>query len=152
MANPKGRRSKYESDVVPRFDQIRSLLEIGASEKEVAKSIGIAYSTWNDYKNKHSDFSELITKSRKIPVVEIKAALFRRACGYYTEEVTNVKRSNGSWTKKTVTKHIPPDPASAMILLKHWDKEAGWTNDPQGLEIRKKELELKREIAERDNW
>ena len=35
-----------------------------------------------------------------------------------------------------------------MILLKHWAREEGWTNDPQSLELKKEELELKKEKQE----
>ena len=45
-------------------------------------------------------------------------------------------------------RYCMPDPASCMILLKHWAKDEGWTNDPATLALRKKELEIK----EREAW
>lgn len=50
------------------------------------------------------------------------------------------------------TKAALPDPASAMILLKHWAKDEGWTSDPQQLELRKQELELKKKQIEMEDW
>ena len=53
---------------------------------------------------------------------------------------------------RQVTKYYPPDPASCMILLKHWAKGEGWTNDPQMLKLKEKELKLKQEQFENNNW
>lgn len=80
--------------------------------------------------------------------MEIKAALFKRAVGFQYEESEEIRDSDGGWRKRTVKKTALPDPASAMILLKHWAPEEGWTNDPAMLEIRKRELELK----EKQTW
>ena len=49
-------------------------------------------------------------------------------------------------------KQALPDPASAMILLKHWARDEGWTNDPATLELRKQELELKKQKQEEEDW
>ena len=38
-----------------------------------------------------------------------------------------------------------------MFTAEKFDPEA-WANDPQALKLKEKELELRREIAERDAW
>ena len=48
--------------------------------------------------------------------------------------------------------YIPPNATSAIYLLKHWGKLRGYTNDPLSLELKKEELELKKEIAEKEHW
>ena len=53
---------------------------------------------------------------------------------------------------ETYTKYALPDPASAMILLKHWDKENEWTNDPASLELKKQEFEFKKKHIESEDW
>ena len=45
-----------------------------------------------------------------------------------------------------------PDVSAATILLKHWDKEQEWTQDPATLKLKKEELELKKQHAESDAW
>ena len=47
---------------------------------------------------------------------------------------------------------VLPDPASALILLKHWDKETEWTQDPATLKVKKQELELKKKRIENEVW
>lgn len=148
-----GRKGKYQTHVRPRFDEIREWASIGATDKEIAASLGIAESTYFDYKAKHKEFSELIKKARKVPVMAIKAALFHRATGYAYSENKKIYDGAGQLIKEEVyTKQALPDPACAMILLKHWAKDEGWTNDPASLELRKKELELKEKQAEADDW
>lgn len=83
----KGRRNKYDTDVRPRFGEIREWIESGATDKEVAANLGIAYGTLYEYKNRYPEFNELYKKARKVPVRQIKAALFKRATGFsYSEK------------------------------------------------------------------
>lgn len=152
MARKTGRRGKYDTHVKARFKEIAQWCEIGATDKEIIEMLGISTSAFYDYKQRHSEFSELLKRSRRKPVMEIKAALYRRAVGFTYEEVRETYSDKDGRVRTTITKPALPDPASAMILLKHWAKEEGWTNDPQQLEIRKQELELRKVQAERDDW
>ncbi len=145
-------KDKYYTHVLPRFDEIRKWCEIGTTDKEIISLLGVSTSAFYRYKDNHREFRELLKESRRVPVMEIKAALYRRATGFTYEEVTTVEDSDGYSKTTKVKKQALPDPASAMILLKHWAKDEGWTNDPAQLEIRKQELQLKREQAEREDW
>ena len=149
----KGRPNLYYSHVQPRFNEIREWLETGATEKEVAEQLGIHIATFISYKNNFPEFCELIKNSRKRPVQEIKAALLKRARGFYYDETTTVMSDKGIQTT-TYHKYSVPDPASAMILLKHWDKDddghSKWTQDPAQLELKKEELEFKKQHLEQD--
>lgn len=151
MANA-GRKNKYETHVKPRFEEIKEWLALGATDKEIIEKLGVKKSAFYDYVNKYAELSELMKSGRVDAINAIKAALFRRAKGYdYTEEKVIVSEKDGKRTE-LIRKHLPPDPACAMILLKHWAKNEGWTNDPQLLEIKKAELEIKKKEAERNNW
>lgn len=163
-----GRPNKFETHVKSRFDDIKKWLELGATEKEIAKNLGIAESTFMDYKNKFPEFSEFLKENRKKPVEEIKAAMLKRALGFqYTEKKTIKQKTviigiNEEEipavvikTEETV-KTALPDPTCGLILLKHWDKDdkgkAKWTGDPASLEIKKEELEIKKQQVENENW
>ena len=147
-----GRPSKYDTDVKPRFEEIADWLKIGATDKEIADNLGINKATICEYKKRFPEFSELIKSGRKVPVQAIKAALFKRATGFRYQETKEIEDNEGYKKKETVTKYALPDPASAMILLKHWDKDGGWTNDPAQLDLKKKELELKKQHFESEEW
>ena len=159
-----GRPSKYESNVKPRFAEIKEWLKAGATDKEIAENLGVNPKVLCRYKNQFSDLNELFKNGRITAVQEIKAALFKRATGFhYTEKKTITKQitlkdiDGGDLPAELVQtevyeKYAAPDPASAMILLKHWDKEQEWTQDPATLKLKKQELELKKKHMESMEW
>lgn len=151
-----GRPSKYETHVKARFAEIKEWLQTGATEKEIAENLGVNPKVFIRYKQQYSELNNLCKNGRKKAVQEIKAALFKRATGFSYVEVKHSEKidADGGLEVKDekITKYIAPDPASAMILLKHWDKEGGWTNDPQSLELKKEELELKKKHMESEDW
>lgn len=148
----KGRPSKYDTHVKPRFEEIKEWLRSGATDKEIAENLGVNPKVFCKYKSEHNEFNELCKNGRLKAVQEIKASLFKRATGFtYIEKKITVSERNGR-TEETYVKQALPDPTSAMMLLRHWDQENEWTNDPAMLKIRKQELELKKQHMERDDW
>lgn len=161
----RGAPSKYETHVKARFNEIEEWLSLGATEKEIWTNLGIHKSTFYDYKSKHKEFSDLLKKGRKKPVEEIKAAMLKRAKGFQYEEVkittqhieidydgSGVKTPAKVIKEERTVKTALPDTAAGLVLLQHWAKDEGWTRDPQSLELKKKELELKEKQAENDAW
>lgn len=150
--NKGGRPNKYETHVKPRFDEIAEWVKIGATDKEIAENLGVNKATFCEYKKRFSEFDELIKKNRKEPVEAIKAALYKRATGFNYVESKKIIENGIVLREEVYTKAALPDPASAMILLKHWDKKQEWTQDPATLKLRKKELELKEKALEANTW
>lgn len=153
---PVGRKTKYETHVEARFEEIKKWCKRGATDKEIMKSLGISKNAFYDYKNKYKEFNDLIKNNRIYAVEEIKNALFKRAIGFQyieTKEINSVDEDGlKSFKTEKTTKTVVPDPASCMILLKHWARDEGWTSDPAILELKKKELELKEKLIENENW
>ncbi len=159
-----GRPSKYETHVLPRFNEIKEWIESGATEKEIAENLGIHKSVFCKYKNQYKELNDLCKNGRKKCVQEIKAALYKRATGItYTEKKVIKKQIllDGEDEDKVPAtlvqteeykKYALPDPTAAMMLLKHWDNETEWTSDPASLKLRKKELELKEKQVESEAW
>lgn len=147
-----GRKNRYDELVRSRFDEIREWASIGATDKEIYQSLGIGKDAFYRYKKERIEFSDLLKSARKKPIMQIKAALFKRATGFQYVECTEIEEMGAIVRKQRHIKQALPDPACAMILLKHWAKDEGWTNDPQTLELRKKELELKEKRAENEDW
>ena len=148
MARP----SKYESNIKPRFDEIKKWLELGATEKEIASNLGIAESTYFKLKKDNKEFSEFIKNNRKNPVIQIKAAMYKRAIGFQYSEIKTIVDDDGKTRKETTVKTALPDTTAGLILLKHWDKDVEWTGDPASLKLKKQELELKKQQAEKEDW
>lgn len=53
-------RGKYESHVLPRLEFVRSAARMGNSEEEIAKQLGVSYSTFREYKKKHPELQEAL--------------------------------------------------------------------------------------------
>ena len=86
-----GRKSKYETHVVPRFEEIREWCAKGYTEAEMYKILGIGKDTWYKYKREHVEFADIL-KTGKVDADDlVEQALYKNAMGYfYTEEtVTN---------------------------------------------------------------
>lgn len=148
----RGPKNCYEDIIPPRLNEIREWAASGALDKEIYEALGIGKNTFYRYKRDHSELRLAIKEARMKPVKEIKSALYRRALGFQYEEKETVVGDDGYTRTKTTVKSALPDPASCMILLKHWAKDEGWTNDPQSLELKKKELKIKEKQIEDNNW
>lgn len=151
MANKKrGRPNKYETHVKPRLEEIKDMCQ-KMTEKQIAETLGVAYSSWCEYKNNYSELSETLKRGREALVKELRSTLIKKARGFqYTERKKIVE--GGVVIREEITEKASlPDVAALNLLLKNYDKD-NWANDPQSLEIRKKELELKELQIEANNW
>ena len=144
------------SDVLARLSTVEKLSKEGFTKDEIANMFGVSRTTWYMWEKDEPLIREAVDSGRIQAVKEIKAALFKRAVGFnYTEKKIIESERNGK-TTETYVKAALPDPASAMILLKHWDKDekgnSKWTSDPAMLELKMKELELKKDALEKGQW
>ena len=123
-------KSKYETHVLPYLDRIREWLEGGATLKAVADGLKISYSALRKYldggragEERYKAFAEAFVESQSVADEKVENALFRRACGYDYEEKTYERKKDPDTGEmvmqltKKVTKHLPPDPTSAMFWV-----------------------------------
>ena len=150
MARGKGRPNKYETHVKPYLEDIKKWCQT-MTEKQIARKLGIAYSSWCLYKNDYSELSETIKKGRQSLVVELKSTLIERAKGFQYTEKKVIKEGGEVVREEIYTKSSLPDVAALNLLLKNYDRE-NWANDPQTLELKKKELELRERQIENNEW
>lgn len=146
-------KSKWP-EVKDKLHHVEKWARDGLTEEQIAKNLGIAKSTLNEYKNEHSDLLTAIKRGRAGVVTEIENALVRRALGYEYEEVkTYIKDENGKivkYTEKT-KKYLPPDVGACAILLKNKDR-GNWSDNPAKLEIEREMLELHKKTQELKMW
>jgi transposase len=173
MARQRGKPRKYEDYVKPYLPLISEWCQT-MTEQQIAKKLGIGYSTWNQYKVDYPEVKEAIKKGRQNLVADLKGALIKKAKGYeYVETKETTERVKwpeemyialldagftpqqiaSSRIVKTEVSHkiAAPDVAAINLALKNYDRE-GWANDPQMLDIRKKELELREKQIENNEW
>ena len=163
-SNKTGRRNVYETKIKPRFNEIKKWVEQGATEKSISRQLGIAYSTFSKYKLLEKEFLELLKNTRVTCVDNIENAMYESAIG--GSKVLNkamkckyVDYENGQRVREYEKIEyyeeeifIQPNTTAGIYLLKHWAKNKGYTNDPLSLELKNKELEFKKQQAEKEDW
>ena len=107
-------KSKWESHVKDKLVLIEGWARDGLTDEQVAKNLGIAYSTFREYKNKYSALSTSLKKGKEVADYEVENALFNRAIGYYYDEV-----KKGPTGTITTTKHVPGDVGAMAFWLKN---------------------------------
>ena len=142
MSNNRGRKNKYFTHIEPHLKLIPEMLQT-MTEEQVSRKLGVAYSSWNKYKLEFTELSEAIKKGNTSLVGELKSVLKKRAKGFQYEERKIIKENGVVVREETYIKSALPDVASINLLLKNYDREF-WANDPQMLELRKQELEIKK--------
>ena len=113
-------RSKWE-DVRSKFNLIEGWCREGLLEKQIANNLGVSVSTFEEYKKKHPELSELLRRNKEVADFEVENALFKRCTGFDVVEET---WEEGVLTKK-VKKHVAPDPTAIIFWLKN-RKPAQW--------------------------
>lgn len=151
MAEKRGRKEKYEEYVKPHIKDIETWTRSGATEKEICKALGIALSTFSIYKNTYPELSDALRAGRQEVVLNIKAALYKKATGYDYEERRGIQKDGETKTIELYKRHVPPDTTAAAMLLRNYDKE--WQDkDAVSTDIKKREMELREAMAEDKNW
>ena len=95
----------------------------GLTDEQIAKNIGIATSTFYEWKKKELEFSEALKKGKEVIDFEVENALLKKALGYtITIKEEKLDRDGCVHTlEKDV--HIPPDTTAQIFWLKNRKKE-----------------------------
>jgi len=144
-----GRKSKYHTHVEPRLKEIEAWARNGLTDEQIAKNLGVAYSTFRKYKDEYPAFSAALKKGKEVVDIEVENALLKRALGYEYEEVkTLIEEVDGKRKKKIekTTKHVPADVSAAIFWLRN-RKGFVWSNR-DAIEAKRIEAEIEKLKAE----
>lgn len=158
-SNGGGRKSKYP-EVQKRIPEIMAWRrQDGLSEKEIAAKLGIAPSTLEKYKAEQPEFAAALKEAKQAIVSDVFSALLKRAKGYtYEEKKVYTRKEDTADGVKDVTyteitsKQEPPNVAACSLLLKNLDREHDWSDNPTMLEVKRQELQLRKQLAEAEQW
>lgn len=145
-----GRPQKYAEYVEPYLDDIKKM-SLSMTEKQIAETLEISYSTFRKYKDHYPALKDALKIGRRQLVVKLHSALIKRAEGYDYEETKTVRREGKVVETQVTKKHVPPDVAAINLALKNFDRD-NWANDPQALELHKRELKLKERQIKNNDW
>lgn len=152
----RGRRGKYESHVKPNLDKIREWRKVGATVEKICDVLGISVATWFEYEKRYPEFAETIKKGQDEFCFDLRGEL-AKLCKKHTLETKkqyikhDIETGHKTQYTEITTKEVDADIAAINLLLKNLDR-GNWANDPQNLELRKQELELRKKIAESNNF
>ncbi len=143
-------KGKYESNVLPRLDEIEAWARDGVSDEDIARNLAVAYSTFRRYKETHQALSAALARGKDyVDNVIVTNAYLRRITGYDTTETRReyvyVQDPGGGEPVRMLSKeteqvrHIPGDPRAAEFWLvnrqklkwRRTDKDLT-TNDGEG--------------------
>lgn len=151
MANRRGRKSKYETNVKPRLLEIAAWCRDGLTDKEIAEKLGISQDSFYVYKNEHTEFSDTLKETKEIADIKVENSLNKNANGYDYEEQTVVMKKeviykDGKRVKEvtypeiiTITKHKEAETKAQMFWLQNRKPEK-WRNQSQ-IDLRVNKLE-----------
>ncbi|GIP57900.1 transposase [Paenibacillus woosongensis] len=122
-------RNKFHTHVEPKLLLIEAWARDGLIDEDIAKKLGVAYSTFRTYRDKFPALSAALKKGKEMADIEVENALFKRAVGYQYDEVTreavkDIDPETGDViTKmvetKRVTKEVQPDVTAQIFWLKN---------------------------------
>lgn len=156
MAAKRGRKSKYHENVEPHLAKIREYKMSGATDEQICEVFDISKSSFYEYRQKYPEFSEAIKKGKIELVLDLRGELARLAKKHTLEKKKqyikqDLETGNKTQYTEITTMEVDGDVAAINLLLKNLDKE-NWANDPQALNLRQQELELRKAIAKANNF
>lgn len=151
-----GRKSVYETHIKPRLADIEKWRKVGATVEQMSDALDISPSTFYKYLDEKEEFSKAYKKGTFELVCDLRGELARIAFKHTLEtkkQYIKQDMETGNKTQYTeiTTKEVDGDIAAINLLLKNLDSE-NWSNDPANLELRRQELELRKSIAEANNF
>ena len=108
------------------LEKVGGWVSAGLSDKQVARNIGIAESTFYEWKKKYPEFATTLSEAKEKPKVELENAMYKLATGQmYIEEVKTSLDPQGQRVTKIdkVKKQLPPNAQVQMFLARAWMPE-----------------------------
>jgi hypothetical protein len=115
-----GRPTKYD----PKYaGQAAKLVELGATDIELADFFKVDTATIYRWRNTHTEFCEAVIAGKSLADDRVERSLYNRAVGY-TFESEKVFQHQGEIIRAPTREHVPPDPGAALNWLKNRKPDA----------------------------
>jgi hypothetical protein len=155
----RGAKSKYETCVKPYLAEINKKVREGVTEAAIAKTLGISVASLNNYRNKHPEFAEALSKDKGADVLQalINAGVKAAIGGYKltTKKTIWGQDENGNPViekQEEYETEQPPNPALNKFYVQNFGREQGFSNDPLQYELKKQKQEFEEKIEKAKNW
>lgn len=104
----------------------RTMCELGATDIEVARALGVSLSTMWGWQSRYEEFFRAMIVGKDLPDERVIRALFQRAVGYSYPEI-EIKVIAGQPHVIPMIKHIPPDVTACNSWLRSRRRDE-WSN------------------------
>lgn len=92
----------------------------GLTDADISHNIGITERTLRDWKRRYPAINACLKNSKDLADTIVENALFRKATGYKTKEVSYKADSDGNLVPvSAVEKEVPPDTTAQIFWLKN---------------------------------
>lgn len=128
-----GRKVKVDPWLTPEgLDLLRAYARRGMTDEQIANAVGISRSTLDRWKHAHASIRDTLRASKDIADAHVENALYKRACGYESTEVTRYRdpKTGEMYIGKEVTKQVAPDVTAAVFWLKNRARDR-WSDRPE---------------------
>lgn len=151
----RGRPTKYDTNVKPHLEQIKEWRKVGATIENICDVLDIGKSTWNVYEKEHPEFRDAIKKGKDVFCLDLRGELAKLAVKHTLETKKQYIKQDMETGHKTqyteiTTREVDADKGAIHMLLKNLDPN--WHDDPAFYDLRRQELELRKSIAEANNF
>lgn len=150
-----GRKSVYDTNIKPNLDKIKEWRKVGATVENMCDCLDVSKATFFKYLKEKKEFADAYKKGTFEFCMDLRGELARIAFKHTLETKKVYKKKdeetgNNTTYQEIITKEVDGDIAAINLLLKNLDKD--WANDPKMLDLKEREFELRKMIAEKDNW
>lgn len=135
----------------------------GLIEKDIAKNLGVAVSTFEEYKLKYPELRDTLKKGKEIIDYEVENSLYKKCIGHYVKEGKAFKckevyyDDNGNRCEREdvitvdVDVFIPPDTMAIAIWLNN-RKPTSWRRNANKEKLDEDRLSMDKEINSKKYW
>lgn len=109
----------------------------GLTDEQISSNMGIAYSTFKDWKKKFPDLSSTLKANKEVVDRHVENALYKNATGFYYEEDTVTNQGE----VVSVRKYSKPNTTAQIFWLKN-RKPQDW-RDKQEIEQTSRNIDIK---------
>lgn len=123
-------KSKYESHVAPRLEEIKDWCRNGATDEQIYNRLGISRNAFYEYQKKHREFYESLKYTKEYCDGQIENALFEAAkAGNITAQIFWLKNRRAKrWREKV--EETTQDDSAAVFIVDDINKELGGEYEP----------------------
>ena len=140
-----GRKSKNDL-LLKNIDVIREMKKNGSTDVQIARHLGVCPATWYKALKEIPELQEAVDEGIQKVIEDLTGELYKKARVHSLVTTKTIERGD-EVIIETTTKEVDSDTAAITFLLKNLDR-GNWSNEPDALELKKQELELKKRLAD----